>query len=99
MGFYVRFKILRVLNNAGENELHAGLPGDFNALSRSFIRVNAAEKEQVISMIGSKRELTQVDPVMDGGDVVKLRAFIRLADGHVISLLVVLFIHGKNIGR
>jgi hypothetical protein len=87
---YVRGDILiivsLILDDARQYQLFIAGPGDFNSLPGTLVIVNAPEKKQVIVRVRLKIKLPDINAVMDGFDIIKIRRSIGIADGNIKRL-------------
>ena len=83
-----------VLDNTCQYQLFIAGPGDFNSLSGTLVIVNAPEKKQRIIRLGLEIKLLDINAVMDGFDIIKIRRSIGIADGNIEYFVVVFFVNG-----
>ena len=88
-----------ILDDARQDQLFMAGPGDFNSFSGSFVLVNAPEKEQAVVRGRLKIKLLNVNAVMDGFDIIKIRRSIGIADGNIVRVAVVFLVNRQNPGR
>ncbi len=89
IGLDVRSKVLRVLDDASEDEPLIGAPRDLDGDVGTLVGVDAAKKQQVVAARGTRREFLQIDAVVNGSRVVEIRVAVGGADGHQMADVVV----------
>jgi hypothetical protein len=75
-----------ILDDARQYQLFIAGSGDFNSLPGTLVIVNAPEKKQVIVRVRLKIKLPDINAVMDGFDIIKIRRSIGIADGNIKRL-------------
>jgi hypothetical protein len=91
---------LPVLDLARQEERSPRATGDLDGLSSPRLGADRSDKQQMVARLLSQRETGQVDPGVNGREVVELRPAVRFAHGDVVHPAVVLGEHGEHrVGR
>ncbi len=99
MGADFPIKIARILNNAGHDQFFANPSGDLDGLLCPLVRMDSAEKKQIVTRFRPEGKLAQVNAVVNSGNIVKLGAAVCITNGDVIDSVVVFFVYRQYLGR
>ncbi len=89
-------EVLAILDDPRDQQRHADPLGDVDRLSRSLVRVDPPEEQQVSAVAGAEIELADVDPVVDRRRVVKAGVPIGIADRDVVPDVVVALVDRQD---
>jgi hypothetical protein len=88
-----------VLNDAGDDELHAGASGGVDGQVDAFVGVDASEEEEFVTRLSTECNIGQVDAVVDGGEIGQFGVAVGVADGDEPGVVFILAVnHADAVG-
>ena len=98
MGFDLLVEVGLVLHDAGDDQASPAQARDLDREMNALVRMDAAEKDQVIAGAFLERVEREIDPVVDGRQIVQCGGAVGVADGDVVAVAI-LFIDRHDFGR
>ena len=98
MRLYLLAEVALILDNPGDKEWQPAQASRLDRQMDTFVRVNPAEEDEVISATFLDRVQREIDPVIDRREIIQTRCAIGVADRNKISVPI-LFVHGHDFGR
>ena len=90
MGFDLLPEIGLILDNTSDDQTHSAQTSNLDGQMNTFIRVDPTEENQVFTAGFLKRVQGEVDAVIDGRQVIQPCGSIGVADGHEVSVTILL---------
>src|ERR1017187_9334236 len=97
MEFDLLTEIGLILDNTSDDQTHSAQTSNLDGQMNSFIRMDTAEENQVITAGFRKRVQREIDAVVDGRHVIQPCSAIGVADGNKVSVTI-LPIDGHDFG-
>ena len=98
MGLDLRAEIGLVLHDAGDDQAPPAQARDLDREMNALVRMDAAEKDQVVTGAFLERVEREIDPVVDGRQIVQRGGAVGVADGDVVAVAILL-IDRHDLGR
>src|SRR5687767_8017238 len=89
---HLRLEVALVMDDPCDHQRETDAAGDLDRFGGPLVGMDATEEEEVTPATLAQSERAGVDAVVDGGDIVEARMPVRLADGDVGSMVVVLLV-------
>src|SRR5579872_1920880 len=98
MGLDLLSEIGFVLDNTGDDQPHSAQTRNLDSQVNTFIRVDPAEENQVITAAFPKRVQPEINSVVDSRQVIQSCGPVGVADRNKVSVTILL-IDGHDFGR
>ena len=98
MGLDLLAEIGLVLHDAGDDQAPPAQARDLDREMNALVRMNAAEKDKIVTGAILERVEREIDPVVDGRKIIQRRSTVGITDGDVIAVAIFL-IDRHDFGR
>ena len=88
MGLDLLAEVGLVLDDPGNDQASPTPARDLDREMHAFVRVETAKEDQVVAAALLERVERQVDPVVDGGEVVQPGSTVGITDRNVVSVAI-----------